>query len=122
MRISVFYTRAPTGQQPSFFESVTDRPYVGKAQTFKVQPQYLPPGITLSPGRPRIVNFINLTLQRAIALRSSSQNDIKLTGVIVGVCGPLALADDVAKAVANVEVTRRDHAGGIEVCEETFGW
>ncbi|KAH9482731.1 Ferric/cupric reductase transmembrane component B [Psilocybe cubensis] len=122
VRISVFYTRAPTGQQPSFFESVTDGPYIGKAPSFKVQPQHLPPGITLSPGRPRIVNFINLTLQRIIALRSSSQNDVKLTGLIIGVCGPLSLADDVAKAVSNAEVSQRDHAGGIEVSEETFGW
>ncbi|KAI0362633.1 ARM repeat-containing protein [Trametes cingulata] len=45
-----------------------------------------------------------------------------LTGIIVGVCGPQGLGDEVCKAVANFPPQRRKAVGGIELHEEAFGW
>lgn len=42
--------------------------------------------------------------------------------MIVGVCGPVGLADDVAAAVSGVDPLRRDQIGGVELHEEVFGW
>ena len=41
-----------------------------------------------------------------------------LTGVVVGVCGPLSLAHGVRKAVAEFDPARRKTIGGIELHEE----
>lgn len=42
--------------------------------------------------------------------------------MVVGVCGPVGLADDVAAAVGGLDAVRRDQVGGVELCEEVFGW
>jgi hypothetical protein len=200
VRISVFYTRAPTGKQPAYFAHAAARPHhfdsaspllhtpstranprrpnalvlntkdaitdlhrtltnestaplnvkrsgsgskeksekrrepaspVSPASSSSPSEQvHLPPGMTLAPGRPRLQKFIEGALQRAVTLGgvgASRHNRIKdeqlgLSGLVVGVCGPVSLADDVATAVAGVEPLRRDQIGGIEVCEEVFGW
>jgi len=41
-----------------------------------------------------------------------------ITGVVVGVCGPVELAKDVIDAVGDVDGDRRSRVGGIEVHEE----
>ncbi|XP_006457473.1 hypothetical protein AGABI2DRAFT_123337 [Agaricus bisporus var. bisporus H97] len=41
-----------------------------------------------------------------------------ITGVIVGVCGPVELGKDVMSAVASIDKERRNRVGGIEVHEE----
>ncbi|KAJ7054075.1 hypothetical protein C8F01DRAFT_1163809, partial [Mycena amicta] len=77
------------------------------------------PRLSLKAGRPRFINAIESTLSHAI--NSSSGGDER-HGMIVGVCGPVALADDVVKCVGLVDPLRRDEIGGIEVHEEAFGW
>lgn len=100
LRISVFYTRAPTGKFPfapdTFFQ----------------------PGLTLAPGRPRFSRLIDNAISHAVALGSGVKDDEKITGLVVGVCGPTGLADDVTEAVNDVEAIRRDQVGGIEIYEE----
>lgn len=39
-------------------------------------------------------------------------------GVLVGVCGPQGLAEDVRKAVRGIEPARRKRAGGVELHDE----
>ena len=41
-----------------------------------------------------------------------------MTGVIVGVCGPSGLGDEVRKAVAGFDPASRKRVGGIELHEE----
>lgn len=41
-----------------------------------------------------------------------------ITGVVVGVCGPVELARDVIDAVGGVDGDRRSRVGGIEIHEE----
>jgi len=53
------------------------------------------------------------------ACESREKEDIQdITGVVVGVCGPVELARDVIDAVGSVDGDRRNRVGGIEVHEE----
>jgi ferric-chelate reductase len=92
----VHYTRAPLGKLP-----------------FKSNP-----GLTLSPGRPRIAKVLDAAISRAVSLGAGAKDSERITGLLVAVCGPVGLCDDVAKAVGFVEPSRRDQVGGIEIHEE----
>lgn len=99
IRISVFYTRAPTGKSP-----LPDTMYV--------------PGLTLAPGRPRIAKVLDAAICRAVSLGSGEKDSVGISGLVVGVCGPAGIGEDVVKAVGAVEAFRRDQVGGIEIHEE----
>ena len=156
LRISVFYTRAPTGKQPAFFAAASASPFaeseLGRslsspshlpprsaatqtqfqrlsAQTLNLsspaqQPIHFPPGLTLAPGKPRLLKFLEHAINHVVNIGQSNPNGeaLSLTGVIVGVCGPVGLADDAAAAVSGVDSLRRDQVGGVELHEEVFGW
>lgn len=92
VRISVFYTRA---LKMSF------------------QGMYLPPGITLAPGRPKIAELLDEVV-------TSTQCTGGASGVFIGVCGPASLADDVAGTVRTFDAHRKQAIGGIEIHEEVF--
>lgn len=96
VRISVYYTRAPLGKLP--FRSH--------------------PGLSLSPGRPRIAKVLDAAISRAVSLGAGAKDLERITGLLVAVCGPVGLGDEVAKAVGVVEPSRRDQVGGIEMHEE----
>ncbi|KAI0777412.1 iron reductase [Trametes elegans] len=106
LRISVFYTRASS-------------PDVLKA--FR-----LPPGLTLSPSRPRIPAILQGVVDRSVTLFSGHKerqlSEGELSGVIVGVCGPSGLGNEVRKAVTSFPSHRRKAVGGLELHEEAFGW
>ena len=51
-------------------------------------------------------------------LGAGVKDDEKITGMAVAVCGPTGMADDVVKAVNDVEAFKRDQIGGIEIHEE----
>ncbi|KAI6026492.1 ferric reductase like transmembrane component-domain-containing protein [Pisolithus microcarpus] len=70
----------------------------------------LPPGVTLTAGRPRIGKILDAVIQRTLSYGSGVKASMDITGVIVGVCGPVGLGDEVTQV------------GGIEMHEETFGW
>ncbi|KAF8908120.1 hypothetical protein CPB84DRAFT_1813372 [Gymnopilus junonius] len=118
LRISVFYTRAPTGKQPP--------------PAPQPPASHFPPGLTLAPGRPRLAKFLEGAQQRAVTLSHGSSRNLKeeyltnpkddgrLSGMIVSVCGPLALVDDVVAAVNGLDSVRRDQVGGVEICEEAL--
>ena len=153
LKISIFYTRAPTGKQPAFFAAASASPFAEseveqsppspspgspavqtKYQRLSVQtlnlsssaqqPTHFPPGLTLAPGKPRLLKFLEHAINHAITTRNSNSKDetSSLTGVIVGVCGPVGLVDDAAAAVSGVDSLRRDQVGGVELHEEVFGW
>ncbi|KAI0635390.1 iron reductase [Trametes polyzona] len=107
LRISVFYTRAPSSPEA-------------------VKAYRLPPGLTLSPMRPKLPGILSGVVDRSVALFSGGKERRRggstLTGVIVGVCGPASLGDEVRKAVAEFPAKRRKAVGGIELHEEAFGW
>ncbi|KAF9266857.1 hypothetical protein L218DRAFT_955963 [Marasmius fiardii PR-910] len=104
LRISVFYTRASVGKFPfpeDFFRSTR---------------------LSLSPGRPKIDTILEASVGRLVGpdatLARSEKDRDGLCGMIVGVCGPVQLADGVFEAARRVDGTRRDLVGGIEVHEE----
>ncbi|KAI6032654.1 hypothetical protein F5J12DRAFT_712486 [Pisolithus orientalis] len=78
----------------------------------------LPPGITLTAGRPRIGKILDAVIQRTMTYGSGVKAAMDITGVIVGVCGPVGLGDEVAQVVSSVDASRRWAVGGIEMHEE----
>lgn len=104
LTISVYYTRAPT--TPDALKSLSK----------------LPSGLTLAPGRPRIPKALESVVDRSCALftkgREKRRGNGALTGVIVGVCGPRSLGEEVKKAAGGVPANRRQAVGGVEVHEE----
>ncbi|KAH7912891.1 hypothetical protein BJ138DRAFT_1111918 [Hygrophoropsis aurantiaca] len=98
LRISVFYTRAISVS----FEGM-----------------YLPPGITLAPGRPRIGKLLDGVITDTMSSKIGGESR---NGVFVGVCGPVALANNVATVVKDFDVNLRKAVGGVELHEEVFGW
>ncbi|KAJ7040741.1 hypothetical protein C8F04DRAFT_1032152 [Mycena alexandri] len=73
--------------------------------------------LTLTAGRPRLINAVESIVSRAAGVEGSVRS-----GLIVGVCGPVGLGDDVSKAVGLVDPAKRDEIGGIEIHDEAFGW
>ncbi|KAF5389898.1 hypothetical protein D9757_003711 [Collybiopsis confluens] len=102
LRISVYYTRASTGKFPN-------------------EESFLRfPSLTLSPGRPRMHSIfeqiIDRTIEEATTKKVSELEDT--SGLFVGVCGPVSLADGVFSDVGRLDSRRRVEVGGIEVHEE----
>ncbi|CUA72829.1 Ferric/cupric reductase transmembrane component 7 [Rhizoctonia solani] len=71
--------------------------------------------ISFVAGRPDITQTVSEAVRRTAVGGSAG-------GVIVGVCGPQALVEDVWKAERAVGSEVRKAAGGVEVHEEAFGW
>ncbi|KAG6380446.1 hypothetical protein JVT61DRAFT_8585 [Boletus reticuloceps] len=88
--IKVFYTRAPTKS----FDGV-----------------YLPPGITLVPGRPAFVKHLESLVHTTLSGGGRS-------GVFVGVCGPVSLAWNVCDTVRCFDPNLKRAVGGVELHEE----
>jgi NAD(P)H-flavin reductase len=113
VRISVFYTGA-TGKKPSI---------VSQALLSKMNPlDDLPQGITLTAGRPEFGKIFDEVIQASVSLGFGAEDGEPVSGMIVGVCGPVKLADVVSKVVSSIDPLRRDQVGGVELCEEVFGW
>ncbi|KAF7364517.1 Ferric reductase transmembrane component 5 [Mycena venus] len=87
-----------------------------KAVVGKIRFTGLQPGITLTPGRPGLIAAIEGTVSYTASIGGGNAG--VHSGLIVGVCGPVALADDVSKAVGLVDPAKRDEIGGIEIHEE----
>ncbi|KAJ6584309.1 hypothetical protein B0H10DRAFT_1961866 [Mycena sp. CBHHK59/15] len=62
------------------------------------------PGLSLNAGRPRLLNAIESIVSRTVNSGTIVQNE--KCGLLVGVCGPVSLGDDVSKAVGVVDPPR----------------
>ena len=133
-RVYVFYTRAPTDKKPPFLtrplsddlfggqhqDSPQSQPSSGHHhQSIQTSALGLPPGITLSAGRPKFSKILEDAIAHAIAF---AKDDEPISGMVVGACGSVNLTDDVSKAVSSIDPVRRDQVGGVEICEEVFEW
>ncbi|KAI0084940.1 incomplete iron reductase [Irpex rosettiformis] len=88
----------------------------------KVLQTELPLGLRVTPGRPKLQSTLNSVVDRACQLFHGGKEDQGApAGVLVTVCGPQGLAEDVRKAVRGVEPQRRRRAGGVELHDEVFG-
>lgn len=101
LRVSVYYTRA-SDKSP------------GK--------DFLPPGLTLTAGRPKVAKILDAVMSRAVSYGSNVKASMDITGVVVGVCGPKGMGDEVAQVISQVDDGRRWAVGGIEMHEEVFEW
>ncbi|KAG9025314.1 hypothetical protein FRB95_010337 [Tulasnella sp. JGI-2019a] len=100
--IGVYYTRAIP-------HSLTDL----------VQSTPLPLDMHLNPGRPRLDAMLYEFADQTRGLATSSHD---LSGLVVGMCGPLGLRDSVEAAQRSLTGKTRDSVGGVEVVVEAFGW
>lgn len=81
----------------------------------------LPAGLTLAAGRPKLPVVLADVLERATTLNFHGKGAAgwkKSQGVVVGVCGPLALGEQVRDVVRGVDRKSVKAAGGIEIHEE----
>ncbi|KAG1732109.1 ferric reductase like transmembrane component-domain-containing protein [Suillus lakei] len=91
LRVSVYYTRA-SDKSP------------GK--------DFLPPGLTLTAGRPKVAKILDAVMSRAVSYGSNVKASMDITGVVVGF----------AQVISQVDDGRRWAVGGIEMHEEVFEW
>jgi len=103
LKLTIHYTRAVS---PSF------------SQQLKAIGGF-PRHVKLEAGRPNLSEMLEAFVQKTDTL---SRGKTGLSGVMVGVCGPKALADDVRKAERSISRQLRNSVGGVEVDEEVFGW
>ncbi|EGN94416.1 hypothetical protein SERLA73DRAFT_114632 [Serpula lacrymans var. lacrymans S7.3] len=102
LRISVHYTRASASPE--------------------LNKEFLPPGLSLSAGRPKTAKVLDAVISQAVSYGSGVKASMDITGVVVAVCGPVGLGDEVSGIIAQVDAGRRWAVGGIELHEEVFGW
>lgn len=76
---------------------------------------YLPQGVTILPGRPKLAMLLDAAITNTMAAGGSN-------GMFVGVCGPVSLATTTARVVKNSDVRLCTAVGGVKLHEETFGW
>jgi hypothetical protein len=69
-------------------------------------------------GRPRLGKVLDAVVSKAATLGDGAKDSQGIKGVIVAVCGPVGLGDDVVAAVSGVDDRRRDAVGGVEIYEE----
>ncbi|QRV87155.1 Ferric reductase like transmembrane component [Ceratobasidium sp. AG-Ba] len=96
MRVTIHYTRASTTLPSNLSSLVQD-------------------SLTFAAGRPNVASVVD-DVVRKTAMQGTAG------GVVVGVCGPQALVEDVWKAERAVGGEMRKACGGVEVHEEAFGW
>ncbi|KAI0794897.1 hypothetical protein C8Q75DRAFT_803744 [Abortiporus biennis] len=121
LRVSIYYTRPPA-------------PSSSVLKTLSTLP--LPANLSLYSGRPKVGQSLTNVLDEACALsmfkkrgRGRGEGTIGgglgkggkgLSGVVVGVCGPRGLCDEVVKVTRGVDRQRKEAVGGLEVHEEVF--
>ncbi|KAG0693168.1 ferric reductase like transmembrane component-domain-containing protein [Suillus ampliporus] len=76
---------------------------------------YLPNGITLLPGRPKLEKLLDAAITDTMSAGGNN-------GVFVGVCGPVSLANTAARVVKESDIRLCTAVGGVKLHEETFGW
>ena len=118
LNISVSYTRcfaAPSSGSGSGSASGGHSPADRVAKML----ERLPPGLSVTPGRPKLQSLLASVVDRACMLfHGGRENRGAPAGVLVAVCGPLGLAEDVRRAVRGIEPERRRRAGGVELHDE----
>ncbi len=55
------------------------------------------PGLSLSPGRPKLATMFEGAISKTVQLGAGVKDEQGHSGMLVSVCGPTSLADDVAK-------------------------
>ncbi|KAF6752852.1 ferric reductase transmembrane component [Ephemerocybe angulata] len=131
VKVGVWFTRAVTAVGTGRFKNALVA--MAKQQTssseeldledvdVSTRPVGVHPGVVVSPGRPKLGKSLDTLITRAVSMGPGEEEGSGPKGVIVGVCGPRELGDEVVKVVGSVERSRRDQVGGIEIHEETFG-
>ncbi|KAF6760517.1 ferric reductase transmembrane component [Ephemerocybe angulata] len=110
LKISVYYTRALTERVP-VFEKMNATPCTPVA--------IFHPNLTLSPGRPNFKSILNKAVDSALGVSTVTGKDaFWVSGLAVGICGPLSLGEQVVKSVGDIDSATRYRVGGVEVHEE----
>ncbi|KAI0055968.1 hypothetical protein BV25DRAFT_1668797 [Artomyces pyxidatus] len=81
-------------------------------------PGSLPAGVYLRPGRPDIPAVLRNTIESVLAAYDGGHHGEAPSGIVVGTCGPLGLADEVTRAVGKVRWKPWKDVGGVETVDE----
>ncbi|EIN12069.1 hypothetical protein PUNSTDRAFT_125114 [Punctularia strigosozonata HHB-11173 SS5] len=100
LEISVHYTRASAYQENSKL--------------------CLPYGMSLEAGRPRTTAILESVMARLGSDKKCV--DTSLSGVVVGVCGPGSLGEEVKDSIGALGIAAMRSVGGVEIHQEVFGW
>lgn len=80
------------------------------------------PNLSIQPGRPRLADVLASTISATVSLSGPTEQrkkDERNTGMVVGVCGPVELGDEVVRVVEwELDAKRKRQVGGVEVVEE----
>lgn len=111
VRISVHYTKA--GDPQAAMKAFSRIP--------------LPRDLTLHAGRPKLAQSLSSVVDQASTLSMFMSEYRKSgsgtsaggpSGVIVGVCGPGGLAEDVKRVVGDLDSSKKKEVGGVEIHSE----
>ncbi|EIN05483.1 hypothetical protein PUNSTDRAFT_115913 [Punctularia strigosozonata HHB-11173 SS5] len=111
VKVDVFYTRASA------------------STSTELARMYLPPGVTLSPGRPKLAKIIESVADRTGSVKAREDRAMRKDaagesavmgpcGLVVGVCGPREMGAEVRSAVGALDAEVTKMVGGVEVHEE----
>ena len=104
-------------EQAASISSISLRIAVHYTRASPSVPNYSPhKGITVQAGRPEIKDVLFASLSCVSALGQNSFSGAH--GVVVGVCGPGGLVDEVRKVERSVGKAVRKAVGGVELIDE----
>ncbi|KAF8634778.1 hypothetical protein AX15_000734 [Amanita polypyramis BW_CC] len=86
----------------------------------------IPPGLSIAvhPGRPGRIRLLSI-MENAITRTTAGQDGAPQSatrGMLVGVCGPQRMNEDVTAAVNGISSNLRTQIGGVEMHQEAFGF
>jgi ferric-chelate reductase len=126
IKIDVYWTRSPALGAAASANSTN--PF---GENFRPKNIYLVSGRPTKAGLGKCLeDVIGITCRLGPPLGSggpsgglfSAKNRGRLRGVLVGVCGPREMGDEVVAVVNSVSKEKRERVGGVEVYEEVFGY
>ena len=76
--------------------------------------------LSFNANRPNLSKILETVIDRSVQLRGlgACKDEEPNQGMIVGVCGPTGLGDDVVKSVGKIPWAKRHAIGGVEIHEE----
>ena len=131
LRIKVYVSRCPSSSPLTLIENAfADADLVRKPSAAeKAKEAYLKrskssrvpiTSITAYPGRPDLSDTVDNLADHI--LERCARNHVDPSGICVTACGPMAMVNDVRRAVRGLEGWKRSAVGGVDLEEEKFGF
>jgi hypothetical protein len=103
-------------EQAASISSMSIRIAVHYTRASPSVPTFPHEGILVQAGRPELKDVLFASLSCVSALKQNSLSGVH--GVVIGVCGPTGLVDEVRKVERGVGKAVRQAVGGVELVDE----